>query len=109
MEDATEAFVQTYRERLKVVYFSSIEHHGTDDLILMFDDRVKQIVSFDRRVFINNPNIQSNLPDSVRVMQESAREHFKASHAFWFIFVFPNGRVTTCPVMLQTLSPGGTA
>lgn len=109
MEDATEAFIQKHRERLRVVYFSSIDHHGTDDLVIMFDDRLKQVVSFDRQVFIENAEIRSYLPDSVEAMRGSAQEHFKALHAFWFIFVFPNGRVTTCPVMLQMLSPGGTA
>jgi len=99
-------------DRLFGVYWASVEHFGTTDLVLYFDTEreVDPVDAFVRERLVASPDIPAALASKMsRPAKEAASVLKGATTAFWLVVSFPNDEVVVTAVCAQRASLGGTA
>lgn len=97
-------------DELMEAYYSSIKHHGTDDLVLILDvelDELKAFVRDKAEVILRRALAEDkSLADMITVPARETIVALKGFPAFWFIVLFKDQR-TVCVSISGTLVSGG--
>lgn len=98
--------------RLFEAYRASVEHFGTTDLVLVFNEEreVDPVDAFNRKRFIEDPEAPGFLKEKMSKPATEVETNLKHGEvAFWFLVFYATGESECAAIKATLLGPGGNA
>lgn len=112
MPDLQERVEALIDDALFKAYWEAVDHHGTTDLVVCFDDSLEEdpVFIYRRESLAHAGDLPLSLRKKLSTPASDAVFIMSGSEtAFWFVAMFSNGDMGCVAVNAKRIAPGGNA